>query len=222
MRRLSSNDISKNALDKLTKVRGDNIVTGFVRFKRVHGCKNYKDAQNRAALRLSVVKGGRPLEGEYYAAVIRFRLLVYLIPLIALLLFMLIWFTNTRANNVIEETTEYVIEPEDTIPDVTHDDYGDGYMDIPGFGNFTMTDNSHEMLLYNPENNSCLLQYKIYVQDMLVYESAQIYSGESEAADFFQRLQKGRYSMTIQTTGYSPDGKTQFNTVNQTVELNVY
>ena len=45
-----TNDISVDALEEIVRTGGDELVTGFVRFKKVHKCNGYKDAGHKAAV----------------------------------------------------------------------------------------------------------------------------------------------------------------------------
>ena len=79
-----NNDISVDTLKELVKTHGDGIVTGYVRFKKVKDCKGYKDAEDKASLKLSHIVGGRLLPGNRYAAVIRFKAIFFILLVIAL------------------------------------------------------------------------------------------------------------------------------------------
>ena len=61
-----TNDISVDALEEIVRTGGDELVTGFVRFKKVHKCNGYKDAGHKAAVRFSKITGGRILENNKY------------------------------------------------------------------------------------------------------------------------------------------------------------
>ena len=74
-------------MEKLVKASGDECVAGYVRFKKIKACAGYKKACNKAAMHLAVIKGGRPMGNNLYAAVVRFRLIVFLIPLFLMLYF---------------------------------------------------------------------------------------------------------------------------------------
>lgn len=215
-------DISVDTLEELVKTHGDGIVTGYVRFKKIKSCKGYKDAGNKAAVRLSKIKGGRRISGNEYAAVIRFRWIIILLFFLLLSLLFLFFRIKTKAKIREEETTgivetiaETVIQTEaDTeifIPDT---------MDIPGFSDISVSSENQNIVLYNPKDNKCMLGYRITSGSLCIYESEKIMPGKIETADIYNSLDKGIYRVKILTTGYTLDGK-ELNSVSQSVIIYV-
>lgn len=211
-------DISVDTLEELVKTHGDGIVTGYVRFKKIKRCKGYKDAGNKAAVRLSKIKGGRLISGNEYAAVIRFRWIILLFLLMLTVLLFCLWKTKPKAK-VREEATSGIVE---TIQETEQEDAGfvPETMDIPGFSDMTVSPDSENIVLYNPMNNGCMLGYRIISGSAYIYESGMIKPGEFETADIYNRLNKGVYRIKILTTGYTIDGE-ELNSVSQSVILKV-
>lgn len=203
-------------------VYGDECVTGYVRFKRIKPCKGYKDAENKAALRLSRVKAGRPLPGGGYAAVIRFRLLPFLIPL-AVILSVLVILRATSPKAAVREipTVGNIIPPkaEPATAGLTLNEYAGLYISVPGYTDCALNASNRTLTLYNTPDNACILQYKLYISDSLVAVTGMLTAGESESVDFYDRLAAGQYELEIVANAYSADGETSFNTVAQQIIL---
>ncbi len=204
------------------KARGDDCVAGYVRFRKIKPCKGYKDAENKAALRLSKITAGRPLEDGKYAAVVRFRLLPFLIPAAAFLLVLGI-LKGITADAMVreEETSEYVLEPEPqpVTERSTENIYAGLYISVPGYTDCGISAGQRGLTLYNPPENECLLQYSIYIRDSLVASTGRLEAGEYESVDFYDRLAPGRYTAELIAKAYSRDGKTEFNSVSQQIIL---
>lgn len=215
-------DISVNTLEELVKTHGDGIVTGYVRFKKIKKCKGYKDAGNKAAVRLSKIKGGRLISENEYAAVIRFRWIILLLLLLLTVLLFFLLKTKIKAKIREEETTGILETIEETITKPEQDDkvFIPETMDIPGFSDITVSSDSKNIVLYNPMNNKCMLGYRIISGSVCIYESGMIMPGEFETADIYNSLNKGVYRIKILTTGYTSDGK-ELNSVSQSVILKV-
>ncbi len=195
---------------------------GYVRFKRVRTCKGYKAAQSRAALQLSKIKAGRPLEDGGYAAVVRFRLLPFLIPLAVILLaFVIIRSISPKALVKEEKTTKQIImpEPESATAGILQNEYAGLYISVPGYTDFMVNSAQRGIALYNPPDNQCILQYGLYIKDELVASTGMLEAGASENVDFYDRLSAGNYTLTLVARAYSRDGRTEFNTVSQQVIL---
>ncbi|MCM1307060.1 MAG: hypothetical protein NC223_00510 [Butyrivibrio sp.] len=204
------------------KVLGDGCVGGYVRFKRVKPCKGYKAAENRAALHLSKIIAGRPLEDGGYAAVVRLRLLPFLIPLAAfLLIFGILRSVSTKALVTEEPASEHIIEPqtEPATAEVLQNEYAGLYISVPGYTDFRVNASERSVCLYNPPSNECVLRYCIYIRDELVAATEMLAAGETAELDFYDRLAAGGYTARLVAEAYSTDGKTRFNSVSQQVTL---
>lgn len=215
-------DISAENLKKLVKARGDDCVTGYVRFRKIKPCKGYQAAENKAALQLSKITAGRPMENGGYAAVVRFRLLPFLIPLAVLLSALgVLRAISTKAVVREEETTAYVIIPEEEprTAGLTENEYAGLYISVPGYTDCRLSARERSLALYNPPGNECILQYQVYVQESLVAATGMLAAGETESVDFYDRLTAGQYKLELVANAYSLDGKTRFNTVSQQITL---
>lgn len=213
-----TSDISVDTLEELVKTNGDGIVTGYVRFKKIKACKGYKDARDKAAVRLSKVKGGRLISENEYAAVICFRWIIFIILLALIFISFFLWNTKTKAKVREEETTGIVETIAESKPEESN--FVPDTMDIPGFSDITVSSDSKNVLLYNPMNNKCMLGYQILSGSACIYESNMIMPGEFEAADIYNKLIKGVYRIKILTTGYTMQGES-LNSVSQSVILKV-
>lgn len=214
----TTRDISVDTLEEIVKTHGDGVVVGYVRFKKVKECMGYKDARNKAAVRLSKVKGGRLVDGNEYAAVIRFRWIFLLLFIGLLLFFFWLWKMKPKAQIREEVTTgeyETIIESEpetsEFIPET---------MDIPGYSDLLVSDREPAIILYNPVSNKCQLGYRIISGNICIYESEKLQPGETANANIYRNLTKGVYRVKIITTGYGMDGS-ELNSVCQTVILKV-
>lgn len=210
-----TNDISVDALEEIVRTGGDELVTGFVRFKKVHKCKGYKDAGHKAAIRFSKITGGRILGNGRYAAVIRFRWIILLILLALVALLFGIWritgHAEEKAAEKIVPATIYVLPSTDNRGDLVPDT-----MDIPGFSDITLTDEHKNIILYNPSTNHYMLKYTILADEVSLYESGYLQPGEVEEADIFNKLVRGIYNVRIITTGYAEEAE-ELNSVRQDI-----
>lgn len=210
-----TNDISVDALEEIVRTGGDELVTGFVRFKKVHKCKGYKDAGHKAAIRFSKITGGRILGNDRYAAVIRFRWIILLLLLALVALLFGIWRITGHAE---EKAAEKIVPATiDVLPSTDNrGDFIPETMDIPGFSDITLTDEYKNIILYNPSSNHYMLKYTILAGEVSLYESGYLHPGDVEEADIFNRLVKGIYSVRIITTGYAEEAK-ELNSVRQNI-----
>lgn len=210
-----TNDISVDALEEIVRTGGDELVTGFVRFNKVHKCKGYKDAGHKAAIRFSKITGGRILGNGRYAAVIRFRWIILLLLLALVALLFGIW----RITGHAEETAAEKIVPAtiDVLPSTDNrGDFVPDTMDIPGFSDITLTDEYKYIILYNPSTNHYMLKYTILAEEVCLYESGYLQPGEVEEADIFNKLVRGIYNVRIITTGYAEEAE-ELNSVRQDI-----
>lgn len=198
-------DISVDTLEELVRTNGDGIVIGYVRFKNIKKCTGYKDAKDKAFMRLSRIKGGRRISENEYAAIIRFRWIILVFFLAIFLLFFGIFKNVTKA-----KVRPYVPElPMETI-ETTSDNatlFIPETMDIPGFSDLTL-DEDEKIMVYNPNRNKCFLSYRFYVGDRCIFESECIKPGEVREADIRKILIKGVYRIKIVTTGHGLNGET--------------
>lgn len=212
-----TNDISVDALEEIVRTGGDELVTGFVRFKKVHKCNGYKDAGHKAAVRFSKITGGRILENNKYAAVIRFRWIILLILFALVALLFGIWRITGHAE---EKDAEKIVPATiDVLPSVDNrGDFIPDTMDVPGFSDITLTDEYKNIILYNPSSNYCMLKYTIISDGICLYESGYLHPGDVVEADIFNRLVKGIYSVEIITTGYTEEAK-ELNSARQNINI---
>ncbi len=210
-----TNDISVDALEEIVRTGGDELVTGFVRFKKVHKCKGYKDAGHKAAIRFSKITGGRILGNGRYAAVIRFRWIILLLLLALVALLFGIWRITGHAE---EKAAEKIVPATiDVLPSTDNrGDFVPDTMDIPGFSDITLTDEYKNIILYNPSSNHYMLKYAILADEVSLYESGYLQPGEVEEADIFNKLVRGIYNVRIITTGYAEEAE-ELNSVRQDI-----
>ena len=223
-------DISLRTLESLVKTIGDECVTGFVRFKKIRKCNGYKDAGCLAAKRLSKIKGGRIIGPEQYAAVIRFRWFVFIIPITVVLIGILLYSIMPSALERSATEKDYpddiitiaeTIEPESVIPDIQENEFRDLYISVPGFSDIYMNDEYHSLKLYNPAANQCLMMYEIYVGDEYVADTDMLSPGGMTEVDFYDRLVTGSYRLKIMARAFALDKTTEFNSVVQEIKLSV-
>lgn len=210
-----TNDISVDALEEIVRTGGDELVTGFVRFKKIHKCKGYKDAGHKAAIRFSKIMGGRILGNGRYAAVIRFRWIILLLLLALVALLFGIWRITGHAE---EKAAEKIVPATiDVLPSTDNrGDFVPDTMDIPGFSDITLTDEYKNIILYNPSTNHYMLKYTILADEVCLYESEYLQPGEVEEADIFNKLIRGIYNVRIITTGYAEEAE-ELNSVRQDI-----
>lgn len=210
------------------KNKGDECVKGFVRFRKVKPCKGFKDAEHKASARLSKIYAGRLQEDGSYAAVIRFRLIIWLIPLIlilALLISLAIKSSNAGAKERETETqAEYHrVLP---VPDVTVPEPADGenryeglYIDIPGYCDCAVDGSNRGIMTYNPENNMCVMKYEFFTEGTMIAQTDIMAAGMAEYVDIYDAIQEGKNTVTVQTKSFSEDRRTEFSSVTQTIEI---
>lgn len=200
-----NNDISVDTLKELVKTHGDGIVTGYVRFKKVKDCKGYKDAEDKASLKLSHIVGGRLLPGNRYAAVIRFKAIFFILLFLCMLPMMTLWNNDSKAKT--KEPVPVATDVSDT-------------MDIPGYGDISLYRESEGVLLFNPKDNPCGLVFCIFSGDKKVYESQRVMPGKEVWADIYEEFDAGVYEIEIITTGVTEEGE-YLNSVRQTIKLKI-
>ena len=210
---ISTSEISKKSLESIVKVSGDKIVTGYVRFKKVKSIDGYKKACERAANHLSVIQGGRKLENGTYVVKVRFRGIIFLIPLFVGLIFLLIGSCSYQGKE--RDIPDY-INPE--IPTVKIvEDYEGRYIAVPGIKAVCVEKEEPVVWLSNPLSNDCTLLYQVFFEDELIGESGYIYPGQKEQVYF--RLPSGQdvYEVELIATGYSLNKERAYNALRQIV-----
>lgn len=210
------------------KNKGDECVSGFVRFKKVKPCKGYKDAEDKASVRLSKIHAGRPLEDGSYAAVIRFRLIIWLIPFILFLALIIGLMIRSSSTGAKERETQSQTEYHNVvpIPDITEPEpvyeknrYAGLYIDVPGYSDCAIDGSNRGLMAYNPENNSCVMKYEFFTGDRMIAQTETLPAGMAEYVDVYDAMQKGENTVAIQTRSFSEDGKTEFNSVMQEITI---
>ena len=155
----------------------------------------------------------------------RFRLVVYLIPLLALFVagIMIVRRQSDVRAMEIRPAETAVIEPDETIPDMNMESvYAGLYISVPGFSDMTWDDGGHGMTVYNPEKNECVMRYIVEASGKKIAESKELTPGEGEKLDFMERLEKGIYELDIIALSHSVYDDTPFNSVYQQITLTVY
>ena len=200
------NDISADTLKELVKTHGDGLVTGYVRYKKVKACNGFKDAEDKASIKLSHIVAGRRLENNRYAAVIRFKAIFFVILFLCMLPVATLWRRDIPANVRESETSSIPVNL--------------NTMDIPGYSDISMSKNSDGIILFNPENNPCGLEFYIYSGDKLVFKSGVLVPGKEERADIYNKFEPGIYEIQIITVGVTEDNE-KLNSVSQIIKLEI-
>lgn len=213
-----SNDISIEDLEKIIKVSGDKIVTGYIRFKKIKPVKGYQEARKRAAAHFSKITKARPLGNNQYVVVVRFYLIIFLIPLLLLGLIFSILQMSTKA--VEKEFPQYILTQEPTIKEA--ESYMGMYISVPGFTGLNTDCSNPQISVYNPVDNQCKIMFEVYYDNRKIGASSQIIPGEGELVFLNEVLHEGIYDIEIIARGYSMDGETSYNSVSQHIELNVF
>ena len=218
----NTSDISRESLEKIIKVSGEEIVIGYTRFRKIKPVKDYNEAQKIAYKHFSKIIKGRKLENGKYAVVVRFKLIIFILPLIVVGLLFGLWQINTKALEKEAETqyihpeipTINIVETEDSKEDIF-------YISVPGIVSETIEYINPEILLYNPENNQCSLLYEIYYDDYLLGKSNLILPGEEGKIKLNNIPQSGVFFIDIVAKGFSNNGKIEYNSVSQHVQITV-
>ena len=164
--------------------------------------------------------GGRIQEDGNYAVVVSFNYALLLIPLLVLgALLGMILGRNVSAKEP-EPTSPAVYEPQQTIETVEPATLL--YIKVPGYADCDIDRSRPLLILYNPTDNECLMKYRIYLGDTLVHETEQLLSGERCGFDLYGITVQGSYSVRIEALPCSLDAGTAYNTVSQTIQINVY
>lgn len=197
-----TNDISSDTLKELVRTHGDGIVTGTVRYRKVKPCNGYKEAEKEASLKFSFIAAGRILPGGGYAAVIRFRLIFFILIFLCMLSALVMMNRDTGAT---------VRKPEISETEV---------MDVPGYTRLYLDSENRFIPVYNPEGNPCSVKFCIYYDDEIIYESENLKPGEETKANIYDYFRKGVYEIQIVTTGISENGEI-LNSVSQKTSLKI-
>lgn len=218
----NTSDISRESLEKIIKVSGEEVVTGYTRFRKIKPVKDYKEAQKRAYRHFSKIIKGRKLENGKYAVVVRFRLIIFILPIIIGVLFWGLWQINTKALEK-ESETQYIYPEIPTINVVETEDNLDNsfYISVPGIVSETIEYSNPEIVLYNPDGNQCSLLYEAYYGDYLLGKSNLILPGEEGKINLGKVPQSGVFFIDIVAKGFSINGKIAYNSVSQHVQITV-
>ena len=212
---ISTSRISKKSLESIVKVSGDKVVTGYVRFKKIKSIDGYKKACERASNHLSVIQGGIVLANGTYVVKVRYRGIIFLLPLLIGLIFLLIGSCSYQGKEI--ESPSY-IDPE--IPTVkVVEDYEGKYISVPGIKAVCVEKEEPKICLTNPEINDCTLLYQVYFQEILIGESGYIYPGQKESVNLKIPAEKEVCEIVVIARGYSLDKKTEYNSLKQKVEV---
>ena len=212
---IRASEISKKSLESIVKVSGDKIVTGYVRFKRIKSIDGYKKACERARNHLSVVCGGRKLENGTYAVKVRYRVIIFVIPLLIGFVFLLIGSCSYQGKE--REFPSY-IDPE--IPTVkVVEDYEGRYISVPGIKAVCVDKEAPFIWLTNPATNDCTILYQVYFQEELIGESGYIFPGQNESVSIKIPDQKEVSEIIVVAKGYSLNKKVEYNSLRQKVEV---
>lgn len=223
MAKRKSKDISAENLKKLAEVYGDAVVTAYVRRKKLKPCNGYKKALKRADYTFSEIIGGRPSneDGTRYAAVLKFKPVILIIPLLVLLM-LGIFFSRITDKPYAEELDiprETIKEAEstDSFGGLTEDYHG-LYISVIGYDRISLKRNE-PFIAENLSNNKCIMQYDILFDGKLVGNSDRMLPGETSEIALGDYFEKGTYEIEIVTRSFSMDGNKEFNKANQRVEL---
>lgn len=218
----NTSDISRESLEKIIKVSGEDVVTGYTRFRKIKSVKDYKEAQKRAYRHFSKIIKGRKLENGKYAVVVRFRLIIFILPLIIGGLFFGLWQINTKG--LEKEIEKQYIYPEIPTVNIAETDAGldnSFYISVPGIVSETIEYSSPEIVLYNPADNQCSLLYEAYYEDYLLGKSKLLLPGEEGKINLVNVPQSGVFFIDVVAKGFSNNGKIAYNSVSQHVQITV-
>lgn len=213
--------ISLEQIEELVNTSGDQVVTGFYRRRRIRPCSGYRQAKRRAILQLSAPKGGILFDDGTCAVHIRFKWLIWLVPFSILAMIFMMSNITTKGIELPTKELASMIYPEAGSATQETSSNINLSIQVPGFSDLFFNQSNHRILLYNPKDNQCLMQYQIYIQEELVYQTILLEPEEREEGDFYQRLTTGEYQLTIIARGYSLDQNTVYNSVKQNIRLKV-
>lgn len=213
---ISTSEISKKSLESIIKTSGDRVVTGYVRFKKVHPMEGYKKACEVARKHFSKITKGRLLENGTYAVVVRFKLIVFIIPLVIGLLFFMLGQVNYKAKEIIQEETN----PPELPTVIIAKDYEGMYIDIPGIKALKISRDNPVLELRNPIKNNCTLVYEIIYDEEVIGTSGYIYPGQSQMVELELGEQTEAGEIQIIAKGYSLDKKDEYSSLLQRVQFN--
>ena len=72
-------------------------------------------------------------------------------------------------------------------------------IEIPGYdASYTISEDSPSLYLTNPENNTVLMQFTLFVNGTQIYQSDYIPPNRMAAPDLYSSLDEGTYNLTIQ------------------------
>lgn len=115
------------------------------------------------------------------------------------------------------EKPEY-INPE--IPTVKYaEDYEGLYISVPGIKSVNLAADKPQMELYNPANNNCILVYDVIYENNSIGSSGNIFPGQKEGVNIKIPSKESSFVVKVVAKGISLDGKKEYNSLAQTVEV---
>lgn len=117
------------------------------------------------------------------------------------------------------EDTGLIFEPEHKIEEPAPGEAYTETIDIPGYGNMTLSEKKKEIQLINPEDNSVYFVYTLSEGDTEVYKTDAILPGNSVMADLWSILDAGDHDITIAVSTYDVETEETCNGTAQTVNI---
>lgn len=210
---INTSEISKKSLESIVRTSGDRIVTGYVRFKKIKSVGGYQKACERARTHLSKITGARCLKDGTYVVVVRFRLIVFIVPILLGLLLFLIGRLTYKAKEI--PSKDYISPELPTI--MVAEEYEGMYISVPGIRELEVTTEIPQIGLYNPSINNCTLLYEVFYEEVLIGKSGYIYPGQKELVTLKLPEDKGVYEFKVVARGFSLDQKEEYNSLVQKV-----
>ncbi len=98
-------------------------------------------------------------------------------------------------------------------------DYSQVGIEIAGYSDCAVTDDSRVMQLVNAPSNPVYLIYSIYCKADLIYESGLIPPGKMEEIDMYSMLEQGVNSVDIYIQLISANDRSSLNSAKQTINI---
>lgn len=209
-------------LEKLVAASGDDFVKGYVRYRKIHPCKGYKEIRNKAAKTLSKVKGGRETDENTIVAVVGFQGYLLLIPIIFCIFLSVMFGRGTKAKNFQNRIQHAEYETIETLPEETVGKYENNYIKVPGLTDITVTKESPVLPVYNPSGNKCVMVYESYIAGKKVAFSDRLKPGENSEIDLYNEIGSvGRYLLEVHCKSFGLENNEKYNSVVQKIYVNV-
>lgn len=176
----------------------------------------------------SEIAGGVRDDNGTYIARLRIRFIFLIILFIIMLSLLFIFERIANAGEIVEMPTT-TMQSESYVPDIQtteetsqeQESVSNFYISIPGITSITVTKDNRSYDFTNPSDNQCSLQYEIYTQEGMLYQTKYIKPGYCETVPIYEITSGKSCNTEIIVRAQSIDGSTEYNSVKQNTQVTV-